>query len=357
MTQSWLIVGDGDLSYAASVAPTLDPAKILLHASVWEDCPTHRDVYRNSAVNTQMIQQAGHEVHFGIDATQLKEATTTCKTTLPTDQRFDRIMFNFPHWRGKANHRYNRQLIDQFLASATQVLHPVQGQVCIALLDGQSGLHAANVQAWKQSWMVPAAAAQHGLMLQDVQPFVVDYNLSSHRGVDRAFSPGQSPRQYTFAWPSSNDHDKPIPANYQMACRHELRLRLDPNRLDKNCPYAAEELIHSDIIPSLVRSCVPAGIHVELPLRDVIHGKKESSSAAPLLVFLVVYAGSCQPLTRDLGNTIRAAVEDKMRNTLHLDIAKPGRSVSKVFPYALLDGLLQEYHINQLVNTTAMISQ
>ena len=51
---------------------------------------------------------------------------------------FDRVQFNFPHWRGKANNRYNRILLGDFLASASTVLSP-GGEIHVALCDGQGG--------------------------------------------------------------------------------------------------------------------------------------------------------------------------------------------------------------------------
>ena len=45
---------------------------------------------------------------FGVDATTLQ---TYFGTTTHNDDGFDRIQFNFPHWRGKANNRYNRYVV------------------------------------------------------------------------------------------------------------------------------------------------------------------------------------------------------------------------------------------------------
>lgn len=41
---------------------------------------------------------------FGVDATTL----STYFGNESINTRFDRIQFNFPHWKGKANNRYNR---------------------------------------------------------------------------------------------------------------------------------------------------------------------------------------------------------------------------------------------------------
>lgn len=57
-------------------------------------------VYQYSKANTEIIASAGHAPLFGVDATVLSAHFGGAT--------FDRIQFNFPHWRGKANNRYNR---------------------------------------------------------------------------------------------------------------------------------------------------------------------------------------------------------------------------------------------------------
>jgi tRNA G10 N-methylase Trm11 len=63
-----------------------------------------------------------HQVKFGIDATKLQ--------TL---------------FRGKRNVKYNRQLLDDFLQSASTVLKP-DGVICVALCHGQGSIPVDAIQ-------------------------------------------------------------------------------------------------------------------------------------------------------------------------------------------------------------------
>ena len=63
-------------------------------------------VYKNSRSNLAAIESFGNSrVQFGVDATKLEESFPESKDD---SHKFHRIQFNFPHWRGKANNRYNR---------------------------------------------------------------------------------------------------------------------------------------------------------------------------------------------------------------------------------------------------------
>jgi hypothetical protein len=119
----------------------------------------HTAVYQYSKANANVIASAGHGVAFGVDATYLSTyfgggggigdtdydddssmgSSSSSSSMLPgVSSSFDRVQFNFPHWRGKANNRYNRILLGDFLASAVTVLSP-GGEIHVALCDGQGG--------------------------------------------------------------------------------------------------------------------------------------------------------------------------------------------------------------------------
>jgi hypothetical protein len=342
--ETWLVVGDGDLSYSAWAAQNLQDS-VRLFASVLEDEETHQQVYRNSVRHADSIQASGqHSVLFDVDATQLP-------SRFPLGVFFDRIIFNFPHWRGKANNRYNRLLVNEFLQSAAQVLHPTTGEIHVALVPGQGGTSARNLIEWRQSWMVAQYAADHGLLLRTVRDFRVEYDLSSHRGVDRGFAIGDAPRQYILGHPNGDAVD----CQMQMACRHELRIRLEESAIAAmavSCGGTSsadadrfvctrEELVDGDAILQLAEAAVAGtGIRATVPMRDLVtHPSKDDD---PLLVFLLVYAGETQPLTRALADEIRAALEQAVTEQLGLAVTKKGYMVSKLFPLPMLDWLIED---------------
>ncbi|CAJ1969668.1 unnamed protein product [Cylindrotheca closterium] len=324
-----LVCGDGDLSYSAGIAEKLAKSNINMVATVLEEENIHQTVYKRSLENSESIcKHEGHELRFGIDATKLEEFFPTT--------RFDFIEFNFPHWRGKTNHRHNRQLLSDFLQSASHVVKP-DGEIRVALCDAQGGMPAASIEEWKRSWMAAMYAGSHGLLLKKLEPYAPDYELSSHRGVDRPFWLGDSPQQYTFSLPDGDVIDEEL----QISCRHELRISLD-DKLEQ-CPVSYEEIVVGDAVEKLVQPFIPDGIDFQIAARELLTSdNKLKAGDPPLAVFLLNYSGASMPLSRQDADEIRKNIEATVANEWKLDIAKKGRMVSKPYPSVLLPSLIRD---------------
>ena len=191
---NWLVVGDGDLSYSSSIASDLANKNYTLFATVLEEEIDHNRIYKRSQKNTANIRSyyenniyddnmnsnnksmmvpsqsfpssfcLQHQVVFGIDATRLEDydfssftgssSTSSASTTASSEitTKFHKIEFNFPHWRGKTNNKWNRKLIHEFLRSACNVLQENYNddddddvsEIIISLCEGQGGLGPAS---------------------------------------------------------------------------------------------------------------------------------------------------------------------------------------------------------------------
>ena len=98
-----LICGDGDLSFGASFCASNPDSQVTV--TVLEPASTHSATYAMSDKNLQSISTSSpnHRVKFGVDATSLADTFAGEDAA-----RFDKIIFNFPHWPGKVRKRVCR---------------------------------------------------------------------------------------------------------------------------------------------------------------------------------------------------------------------------------------------------------
>ncbi|CAK8994442.1 unnamed protein product [Durusdinium trenchii] len=155
-----LLLGEGNLSFAWAISKLKLSCVI---ASTFETEDEHRERFQGSQARTQMLRDAGVQVIFGVDATDL--------STLPEEVKekpFERVIFQFPQHPERNKIHLNRQLLRQSLQEASRLLTE-DGQVLISLLQGQGGSPAEATQRRpKDTWQAQEMGLEAGLLLVGV---------------------------------------------------------------------------------------------------------------------------------------------------------------------------------------------
>lgn len=187
------------------------------------------------------------------------------------------------------------------------------------------------------------------------------YNLSSHRGKDRGFKIGKYPKMFVFG--KSKGPTWKIPRAHQLCTRHELHIMI-PNKdyalRDSSSPregitpsfppiYTAQPLpviqtntsfdvVNGVSIIDIIQEIVPEGIRVEVPDKRIL---RQEDSGLIFIIFFIVYCGEYRALRRSEADGFRRDIETEVEKHVTLRENRKGKLVSKPFPYAVLDSIVE----------------
>ncbi|XP_020255312.1 heavy metal-associated isoprenylated plant protein 41-like [Asparagus officinalis] len=118
-----LIVGDGDFSFSLSLAYAFGSAFNIVATSK-DSYVSVLKKYKRAKSNLQCLKELGATILHGVDATKMKYHTELRM------QKFDRIVFNFPHagFKGKEDNmrvmNLHKKLVNGFFKNASRMLRP-----------------------------------------------------------------------------------------------------------------------------------------------------------------------------------------------------------------------------------------
>ncbi|GMP75928.1 hypothetical protein CsSME_00032837 [Camellia sinensis var. sinensis] len=155
-----LLVGEGDFSFSLSLAKAFSSARNIVSTSL----DAHKDLekkYNKGTWNVRELEEMGGLVLCGVDATKMSQHFFL------STQRFDRIIYNFPHVgfifpeANSCQIKLNKQLVKGFLTNAKVLLRKEEGEIHVTHKEGDP----------YNRWDLVKKAEKIGLALHESVPF------------------------------------------------------------------------------------------------------------------------------------------------------------------------------------------
>uniref|UniRef100_A0A803M7I2 25S rRNA (uridine-N(3))-methyltransferase BMT5-like domain-containing protein n=2 Tax=Chenopodium quinoa TaxID=63459 RepID=A0A803M7I2_CHEQI len=173
-SQKILLVGEGDFSFALCLARAFETAYNMVATSL-DSLEMLGKKYSNGVDNVRELEERGCIVLHGVDATQMSQHYFL------STQRFDRVIYNFPHVGfmfpedSTCQIKLNKQLVKGFLMNAKLLLMNPAGEVHVSHKEGQP----------YSQWDLAKKAAKSGLVFHQKVPFRrTDYPGYSNKRAD-----------------------------------------------------------------------------------------------------------------------------------------------------------------------------
>ncbi|XP_057757802.1 uncharacterized protein At4g26485-like isoform X1 [Arachis stenosperma] len=158
-----LLVGEGDFSFSLSLATAFGSAHNLVATSI-DSQENIVKKYSNGINNVRELEERGCLVLYGVDAKEMSQ-----HFFLKT-QRFDRIVYNFPHVgflypeNSYCQIQLNKRLVKGFLSNAKILVRKEGGEIHVTHKEGDP----------YSKWGLVKKAEKRGLVLQQAVPFFKD---------------------------------------------------------------------------------------------------------------------------------------------------------------------------------------
>ncbi|KAJ9175524.1 hypothetical protein P3X46_014072 [Hevea brasiliensis] len=205
-----LLVGEGDFSFSLCLARAFGSA----HNMVATTIDTQENIekkYSNGVANVRELEDRGCLVLYGVDAKEMSQ-----HFFLRT-QRFDRIVYNFPHvgflYRegSYCQIQLNKRLVKGFLSNSKVLLKEDNGEIHVTHKEGDP----------YDKWDLVKKAEKIGLVMDDIVPFSKNdypgYNNKRAHGnlADAPFNLGYCSTykfKLSYSVNSSQNNKKEVPA-------------------------------------------------------------------------------------------------------------------------------------------------
>lgn len=305
--QSTLLVGEGDFSFARVVANWKCCERLV--ASTWDGQMELNSVFESAGENVEAVKNNYGCVHYNIDATRLPFGPNS----------FSRIIWNYPHVKGKQNIKYNRELLAKFLLSTRNCLKP-GGSVHITLCPGQSGTGVQSQPDWLFSWKLPHQCAEAGLLMTKIEPFnatdINGYLPTGRRGKSKSFKTVESLTKshlYTFKVPDNPHHEGSVCSVESPLYAHEMHLLSDSivedlEAFEQSAKNAILSIFEKSNLPPSLRTALWSVHMVDLYICS--QSKKFSHSLQ------ITYCSKTAAVGRDSANLLRGVAEEQLPKVL-----------------------------------------